>query len=141
HLMLWSALSNRVMVSGKPPGVPGATMIDTDAYSAHLRAKAIDLTRQALLITDLRESRQEEDLSEPVNCGGNGRIRHCAGHFISRHLEAVMFHLPPLPRHRSPPQAWPTRACWKPGRAARSARTRYSSRPTCWALCAPSCWE
>ena len=69
-------------------------MIDTDAYSAHLRAKAIDLTRQALLITDLRESRQEEDLSEPVNCGGNGRIRHCADHFISRHLEAVMFHLP-----------------------------------------------
>lgn len=52
------------------------TMIDTDAYSAHLRAKAIDLTRQALLITDLRGSRQEEDLSEPVNCGGYGRIRH-----------------------------------------------------------------
>jgi hypothetical protein len=52
------------------------TMIDTDAYSAHLRAKAIDPQRRMLLISDLRGSEQEEDLSEPVNCGGYGRIRH-----------------------------------------------------------------
>lgn len=51
-------------------------VIDTDAYSIQLRSKAIDLPRRALLITDLRGSTQEEDLAEPVNCGGFGRIRH-----------------------------------------------------------------
>jgi hypothetical protein len=30
----------------------------------------------SLLISDLRGSAQEDDLSEPVNCGGYGRIRH-----------------------------------------------------------------
>jgi uncharacterized Fe-S cluster-containing radical SAM superfamily protein len=74
----WSALDIWVMVSVNIPAAPerSMTMIDTDAYSAHLRAKAIDSTRQALLITDLRGSGQEDDLSEPVNCGGYGRIRH-----------------------------------------------------------------
>ncbi len=52
------------------------TAIDTDAYSAQLRAKAVDLSVQALLISDLRGTAQENDLSEPVNCGGYGRIRH-----------------------------------------------------------------
>jgi uncharacterized Fe-S cluster-containing radical SAM superfamily protein len=50
--------------------------IDTDAYSARLRAKAVDVQRRALLISDLRGSDQEDDLSEPVNCGGFGRVRH-----------------------------------------------------------------
>lgn len=51
-------------------------MIDTDSYSRRLRARAVDPSRQALLISDLRGSEQEDDLSEPVNCGGYGRIRH-----------------------------------------------------------------
>ena len=51
-------------------------MIDTDAYSARLRARGLDTDRQALLISDLRGSSQEDDLSEPVNCGGYGRVRH-----------------------------------------------------------------
>jgi hypothetical protein len=50
--------------------------INTDAYSAQLRAKAVDVARRALLISDLRGTAQEDDLSEPVNCGGYGRIRH-----------------------------------------------------------------
>ncbi len=52
------------------------TTIDTDAYSSRLRARAVDLTARALLISDLRGTAQENDLSEPVNCGGYGRIRH-----------------------------------------------------------------
>lgn len=52
------------------------TVIDTDSYSARLRAKAVDLQRRALLISDLRGSEQEDDLSELVNCGGYGRVRH-----------------------------------------------------------------
>ncbi len=50
--------------------------IDTDAYSARLRAKAIDPATRRLLVTNFHGSRQEEDLSEPANCRGFGRIRH-----------------------------------------------------------------
>jgi uncharacterized Fe-S cluster-containing radical SAM superfamily protein len=50
--------------------------IDTDAYSLRLRERAVNLGDQTLLISDLRGSGQEDDLSEPVNCGGVGRIRH-----------------------------------------------------------------
>jgi uncharacterized Fe-S cluster-containing radical SAM superfamily protein len=52
------------------------TSIDTDSYSARLRARAVDLAGRKLLISDLRGTAQEGDLSEPVNCGGYGRIRH-----------------------------------------------------------------
>lgn len=51
-------------------------LIDTDSYSAQLRSRAIDLAGRRLLITDFRESQQEEDLTLPPNCGGYGRIRH-----------------------------------------------------------------
>jgi len=51
-------------------------MIDTEPYSEQLRSKGVDASRQALLISDLRGSAQEDDLSEPVNCGGYGRVRH-----------------------------------------------------------------
>jgi uncharacterized Fe-S cluster-containing radical SAM superfamily protein len=51
-------------------------MIDTEPYSEQLRSKGVNASRQALLISDLRGSAQEDDLSEPVNCGGYGRIRH-----------------------------------------------------------------
>lgn len=50
--------------------------IDTDSYSQRLRDRAVDLPGRRLLISDLRGSAQEGDLSEPVNCGGYGRIRH-----------------------------------------------------------------
>jgi len=50
--------------------------IDTDAYSRQLRGRAVDVAARALMIADLRGTAQEDDLSEPVNCGGYGRIRH-----------------------------------------------------------------
>ena len=50
--------------------------IDTDTFSQRLRDRAVDLASRRLLISDLRGTGQEGDLSEPVNCGGYGRIRH-----------------------------------------------------------------
>jgi uncharacterized Fe-S cluster-containing radical SAM superfamily protein len=50
--------------------------IDTDVYSERLRARIVDPERRRLLVTRLQGSNQEADLSEPVNCGGLGRIRH-----------------------------------------------------------------
>jgi uncharacterized Fe-S cluster-containing radical SAM superfamily protein len=50
--------------------------IDTDRFSRVLRERGIDRDDRTILITDLRGSKQEEDLSEPVNCDGVGRIRH-----------------------------------------------------------------
>jgi len=50
--------------------------IDTETFSASLRSKSVDLTEQRLLITRFGGSRQEQDLSEPPNCAGYGRIRH-----------------------------------------------------------------
>lgn len=52
------------------------TAIDTDGYSRQLRDRAVDLPGRRLLISDLSGTEQEGDLSEPVNCGGYGRIRH-----------------------------------------------------------------
>ena len=54
--------------------MPG--VIDTDRFSAVLRQRGVDRETERVLIADLRESQQEHDLSEPVNCGGFGRVRH-----------------------------------------------------------------
>jgi len=61
-----------------------AAWIDTDAVSARYRAQAVDLENQRLLVTNFRGTEQEQDLSEPPNCEGFGRLRHfrrvtCAG--------------------------------------------------------------
>lgn len=50
--------------------------IDTDRFSQSLRAKAVDLSRRKLLITNYRGTEQEADLSVPPNCDGFGRVRH-----------------------------------------------------------------
>lgn len=50
--------------------------IDTDAYSATLRLKAIDLENRKILTTNYANSEQEKDLTEPTNCNGFGRVRH-----------------------------------------------------------------
>ena len=55
-------------------------MIDTDAYSRRLRGLAVDPANRSLLISDLRGTAQEDDLTEPVNCGGYGRIHHFTRH-------------------------------------------------------------
>jgi uncharacterized Fe-S cluster-containing radical SAM superfamily protein len=51
-------------------------LINTDEFSAHLRAKAIDLEHRQILVTNFFNTKQQEDLSEPPNCDGFGRIRH-----------------------------------------------------------------
>src|SRR5215208_1671480 len=50
--------------------------INTEAASRRYRAASIDLDGHRLLITNFRGTEQEQDLSEPANCGGFGRIRH-----------------------------------------------------------------
>jgi len=51
-------------------------VIDTDAISARYRAAAVRPAERRLLVTDLRGSEQEQDLTEPANCDGLGRVRH-----------------------------------------------------------------
>jgi organic radical activating enzyme len=53
-----------------------AGVIDTDRFSATLRRRGTDRETGQVLITNLRGSEQEQDLSEPANCGGFGRVRH-----------------------------------------------------------------
>lgn len=51
-------------------------LIETDTVSQHLRSKALDTQGRRILITKFTGSQQENDLTEPPNCGGLGRIRH-----------------------------------------------------------------
>lgn len=50
--------------------------IDTDRYSRRMRTRIVRPATQELLIARLGGSDQEQDLTEPPNCGGLGRIRH-----------------------------------------------------------------
>ena len=50
--------------------------INTEALSKRYRDAAINTATQAVLLTDFRGTQQEDDLSEPPNCDGVGRIRH-----------------------------------------------------------------
>lgn len=50
--------------------------LDTSRASSQLRAKAIDLDLQKILITRFDGTDQAKDLTAPINCGGYGRIRH-----------------------------------------------------------------
>jgi uncharacterized Fe-S cluster-containing radical SAM superfamily protein len=50
--------------------------IDTEALSAHYRSASVDLQNRRLLITNFYNTQQENDLTEPANCNGFGRIRH-----------------------------------------------------------------
>lgn len=50
--------------------------IDTDKFSKTLRDRAVRPDAKELLVSVLSGSSQEEDLTEPCNCEGLGRIRH-----------------------------------------------------------------
>jgi len=50
--------------------------VDTEGLGAKYRAATLDLLNRRILVTDLRGTEQERDLSEPPNCEGVGRIRH-----------------------------------------------------------------
>ncbi|MDA9554650.1 radical SAM protein [Pelobium sp.] len=51
-------------------------LINTPVFSESLRNKGIDVDNKKILITNYAGSLQEEDLTEPANCNGFGRIRH-----------------------------------------------------------------
>ncbi|REG14183.1 putative Fe-S cluster-containing radical SAM superfamily protein [Archangium gephyra] len=51
-------------------------LIQTDAYSAHLRERSVRREERRLQIARIAGSEQEKDLTSPPNCGGFGRVRH-----------------------------------------------------------------
>jgi uncharacterized Fe-S cluster-containing radical SAM superfamily protein len=55
-------------------------MINTERFSKGLRKRGIDRENKRILITDFHGSEQEQDLTEPANCDGVGRIRHFKRH-------------------------------------------------------------
>ena len=50
--------------------------IDTDSISLKYRKNAVDLQNKKILMTNFKGTEQENDLKEPPNCGGFGRIRY-----------------------------------------------------------------
>ena len=52
------------------------TYVDTERYSERLRTKAIRRPEKGILVSQLRDSHQETDITLPVNCNGYGRIHH-----------------------------------------------------------------
>jgi uncharacterized Fe-S cluster-containing radical SAM superfamily protein len=50
--------------------------INTDELSARYRAQSLRPDSKEILITRFAASDQEDDLSDPPNCGGYGRVRH-----------------------------------------------------------------
>lgn len=58
-----------------PPTVE-LPVIDTAAVSARYREAAARPEERRLLVTDFRGSQQEQDLTDPTNCDGLGRVRH-----------------------------------------------------------------
>lgn len=51
-------------------------VINTARLSENYRAKAIDVPGRRILVTRFPGSKQADDLSEPPNCNGVGRVRH-----------------------------------------------------------------
>ena len=50
--------------------------IDTDRYSARLRAKSADPETESIPVSRIAGADREKDLQKPPNCGGMGRTRH-----------------------------------------------------------------
>ena len=50
--------------------------INTEKFSSHLRDKGIILSERKILISSFTDSEQSNDITEPTNCNGYGRIRH-----------------------------------------------------------------
>jgi len=50
--------------------------IATEPFSSQMRERGIDAAHGRVRITRLTGSEQEQDLSEPANCDGLGRVRH-----------------------------------------------------------------
>lgn len=52
------------------------TLIDTETFSAAMRHRGVDVPARRLLVSDLRGTEQERDLTVPANAEGVGRLRH-----------------------------------------------------------------
>jgi uncharacterized Fe-S cluster-containing radical SAM superfamily protein len=50
--------------------------VDTEGLARKYRAATIDLAGRRLMLTNFRGTQQEQDLTEPPNCDGFGRVRH-----------------------------------------------------------------
>jgi uncharacterized Fe-S cluster-containing radical SAM superfamily protein len=57
-----------------------AKLIVTSEVSEPLRERGIDVSTRSVSLSRIAESAQAEDLSEPTNCHGFGRIRHFGCH-------------------------------------------------------------
>lgn len=53
-----------------------AQFINTDRVSVELRRRGVDIENRRILVTYYPGSEQAQDLTEPPNCDGTGRIRH-----------------------------------------------------------------
>lgn len=51
-------------------------VIDTSAFSQAMRKRGVDVENRTLRVSNFQGSKQEEDFTEPANCGGLGRVRH-----------------------------------------------------------------
>src|SRR5208283_1898262 len=56
------------------------TIIDTEKFSASLRARGIRLEEKRILFTRFPGSEQAKDFAVPSNCDGFGRIHHFRRH-------------------------------------------------------------
>jgi len=72
--------------------------IDTRLRSADMRDKVLMRREKKVLLSQLRGSEQEKDLSVPTNCQGFGRVRHFC---IERHRDWSPDPLPNLPAARA----------------------------------------
>jgi uncharacterized Fe-S cluster-containing radical SAM superfamily protein len=61
-------------IKQSPDISPQLPVINTAAFSEHLRQRAIDLEARKVLITRFTGSQEEQDFSVPANCAGFGRI-------------------------------------------------------------------
>ncbi|KJF18164.1 hypothetical protein [Acidithrix ferrooxidans] len=52
------------------------TSLDHEQISARLRSKAVRISTQEILLARIEQSAQEQDLSQPTNCKGYGRVHH-----------------------------------------------------------------
>ena len=50
--------------------------IDTDNLSSKYRIRLVDVSNKRLRVSRIGGSAQEQDLAEPTNVGGLGRVRH-----------------------------------------------------------------
>jgi uncharacterized Fe-S cluster-containing radical SAM superfamily protein len=95
--------------------------INTDRVSLELRRRGVDVENRRILVTYYPGSEQAQDLTEPPNCDGTGRIRHF---------------------HRGPDERWRNPLPMDPACRALNLRTTDALRAQVFqnAICNWRCW-